>query len=26
VGGRVDENGTVFWLDIPTPTSERAQR
>ncbi len=26
VGGRVDENGTVFWLDIPTPTSERPQR
>ena len=26
VGGRVDKNGTVFWLDIPTPTSERAQR
>jgi signal transduction histidine kinase len=26
VGGRVDEHGTVFWLDIPTPTSERAQR
>lgn len=26
VGGRVDEHGTVFWLDIPTPTSERSQR
>src|SRR6266542_2464443 len=26
VGGRVDEHGTVFWLDIPTPTSERPQR
>src|SRR6266540_4541566 len=23
VGGRVDDGGTVFWLDIPTPTSER---
>jgi signal transduction histidine kinase len=26
VGGRVDEHGTVFWLDIPTPTLERPQR
>jgi signal transduction histidine kinase len=26
VGGRVDEHGTAFWLDIPTPTSERAPR
>jgi signal transduction histidine kinase len=26
VGGRVDEDGTMFWLEIPTPTSERSQR
>jgi len=26
VSGRVDQDGTVFWLDIPTQTSERAQR
>src|SRR5262249_32438032 len=25
VNGRVDDTGTVFWLEIPAPTSERAQ-
>ena len=26
VGGRGGEGGTVFWLEIPTPTSEGVQR
>jgi two-component system, OmpR family, phosphate regulon sensor histidine kinase PhoR len=25
VGGRADEHGTVFWIEVPAPTGEEAQ-
>jgi signal transduction histidine kinase len=25
VGGRADEHGTVFWLEVPAPAAEEAQ-